>query len=124
MNTQPNPAEDPLEVLLHKNHAPLADAGFTARVLAALPPPAPKPHRFPSRRTIVCTLGALIGFGLALARSGLPRTSDFTAFSYLLQSSVVCTAASLSDPTVLTLGGLTLATLVFAYSREIIAKLD
>ena len=123
MNTQPTPSEDPLEVLLRKDHAPLADDGFSARVLAALPPPAPKSRRVPGRRTIACSLGALTGFIFTIAHSGLPRASELSAFGSLVQTSAVSAANSLSDPTVLAVGTLILTSLAFAYSREITAKL-
>jgi hypothetical protein len=43
---------------------PLADVGFSARVLAALP--APRATRVEWRRRILCTLGALTGVAIAL----------------------------------------------------------
>jgi len=123
MNTQPNLSEDPLEVLLRKDHAPLADDGFSARVLAALPPPAPKSRRVPIRRTIACGLGALTGFIFTIAHSGPPRASELAAFGSLLQTSFVSAANLFSNPSVLAVSTLTLTSLVFAYFREISARL-
>jgi hypothetical protein len=124
MNTQPSPAEDPLEVLLRKEHAPLADDGFSTRVLSALPPVVPTPRRSPTRRTLACSLGALTGFVVALSQSGLPPANASTAFVVTLQASTLRAVHWLSDPAVILLGLLTLASLALAYAREIAAKLD
>jgi len=121
MNT---PSEDSLEVLLSKNRVPIADDGFSARVLASLPPPAPKPRVLPNRRVIACSLGALTGLAWGLVQSGLPRASDLAAFSSAFEASVIRIAAALADPWMLLLGALVLASLVFAYAREIAAKLS
>lgn len=124
MNAKPNPSEDPLEALLRETPTPLADDGFSLRVLTALPPPATKPRRLPGRRTIACSLGALTGLALARAGSGPLQASDYTAFGATLVTSTARAANFLSDPTVLTLGALTLASLAVAYAREISARLD
>jgi hypothetical protein len=51
----------------HAAPAPLADDGFSARVLAALPPPW---TTFSWRRPLLCTAGALSGLAVAWARGG------------------------------------------------------
>jgi len=121
MNT---PSEDPLEMLLNKNREPIADDGFSARVLAALPPPAPKPRMLPNRRLIACSLGAVIGLVWGLMQSGLPRSSDLAAFVATLETLTTRLATPLADPTVLLLGALVISSLFFAYAREIAAKLS
>jgi len=123
MKNQPMPSEDPLEILLRQEHAPIADDGFSARVLAALPPPAPKPRLLPSRRAIACSLGAITGLVVAFARSGPLRANDLTEFGAALQTATMSVAHSLGDPTVLTIGLLILTSLALAYAREIAAKL-
>jgi len=124
MNTQPPSAEDPLETLLRRSTAPIVDAGFSARVLATLPLPAPKPRLRPNRRFIACSLGATTGLIWALAQSGPQRTGDLAAFISEFETSFTSIVNSLSDPPVLILGTLILASLAFAFFREIIAKFD
>lgn len=124
MNTLPSPDEDPLEMLLRKNSAPLADDGFSARVLAALPPPPAKPRARPNRRAIACSVGTLTGLIWAIIRSGPPRLGDLAVLGSELQSSTTTIVKALGDPNILMLGTLILASLAFAFSREIIAKLD
>jgi len=123
MNTPSTPSEDPLETLLRKNRELIADDGFSARVLAVLPPPAQKRRVLPNRRVIACGLGALTGLVWALVQSGLPRATDLAAFVASLETLKTRFAASLSDPTVLLVGALVIASLAFAYAREIAAKL-
>ena len=123
MNTIPDPSEDPLEMLLRKNPEPIADNGFSARVLAALPPPPPKPRRLPNRRVIVCSLGGLVGLVWALVQSGLPRADDLAAFASTITTPMTRAAALFSDPTVIVLVALIIASLAFAYAREIGARL-
>ena len=123
MNTPSTPSEDPLEMLLRKNSELIADDGFSARVLAVLPPPEQKPRVLPNRRFIACGLGALTGLVWGLMQSGLPRASDLAAFASVLEGSVIRIAATLADPWMLLLGALVISSLVFAYAREIAAKL-
>jgi hypothetical protein len=124
MNTPSTPSEDPLETLLRKNSEPIADNGFSARVLAVLPPPVQKPRVLPNRRVIACGLGALSGLVWGLMQSGLPRANDLAAFASVLEGSMMRIAATLADPWVLLLGALVISSLVFAYAREIAAKLS
>jgi len=124
MNTESNPADDPLEVLLRKNSAHLADNGFSARVLAALPPPPPMKQARPSRRMIACGLGTLTGLRWAFATSGLPHTRDLMSFGSQLTTSTESVVISLSAPSVLFVGTLILVSLAFAFHRELISKLD
>jgi hypothetical protein len=123
MNTPSTPSEDPLETLLRKNRELIADDGFSARVLAVLPPPAQKPRVRPNRRVIACGLGALTGLVWGLMQSGLPRANDLAVFASVLEGAVIRSVATLADPWVLLLGALVIASLVFAYAREIAAKL-
>jgi len=109
MNNQPMPSEDPLETLLRQEHAPIADDGFSARVLGALPPPATQPRMLPSRRAIACSLGTVTGLIVTFARSGLPQANDLTAFGAALENVTLSVADSLGDPTVLTVGLLILS---------------
>ena len=124
MNTESNPADDPLEELLRKNSAPLADNGFSARVLAAIPPPPLRQQAHPSRRLIACILGALTGLLWAFATSGLPNVRDLIAFGSQLTTSMASVGISLSTPSVLLVGTLILVSLAFAFYRELISKLD
>jgi hypothetical protein len=124
MNTQPTSPEDPLEALLCKNQEPLADDGFSARILAALPSPAPKPHKYPNRRVVVCSLGAITGLIWAVTTSGLPHASELTTFRSAVISSTKALLNLLSDPSILALSALILASLAIAFAREIMAKLE
>jgi hypothetical protein len=65
-----------------------------------------------------------MGLAWALVQSGLPRTSDFVAFVAALQTLLTHFATWLTDPTVLLLSALVIASLIFAYAREIAAKLS
>jgi len=65
-----SPGDPELDALLGRPAAlpPLADDGFSRRVLAALPPPArARPRAWWSRPAIVATLGGLAGLAYALA---------------------------------------------------------
>lgn len=53
-----------LEALLRRTPAPLADNGFSSRVMAALPPPRRK-RSIVSARAVLCSLGAAAGLALA-----------------------------------------------------------
>jgi len=123
MNTQHSPDEDQLEALLRKSAAPIADAGFSARVLNTLPPSSTNLRLKLNHRFIACSLGATAGLIWALVISGPQRAIDLTTFAADLETSFSNLADSLSDPTVLTLGTLILVSLAFAFSREIITKL-
>lgn len=124
MNPQPSPAEDPLEAILRKSSAPIADAGFSARVLNTLPPPLPNPRLKLNRRFIACSLGATTGLIWSLAISGPQRALGLSRLITDLETSFATIANTLSEPTVLMLGTLTLVSLAFAFSREITATIE
>lgn len=65
----PPPDEAQFEAWMRRNAAtaPLPDAGFSARVLTALPP---RRAPFAWRRTLLCVAGAAVGAVLARSRSG------------------------------------------------------
>ncbi len=73
--TPPDP--DELDLLLRRDASlpPLADDGFSARVVAALPPP--RRRTWLSRRVVLCLAGALAGAAFSL-RSGVewPTTAQ------------------------------------------------
>ena len=124
MNQQPSSSEDPLETLLRKPSKPLADDGFFTRVLAALPPPTPKPRRLPNRRAIACGLGAFAGTIWTLAYSETPRVDDITILGAQLMTTVRTVADVFTDRTVIVLVALILGSLVVAFFHEIAAKFD
>ncbi len=57
MNTPSPSSECPLEAQLKKHFTPIPDNGFSATVLANLPPPASKPRLLPDRRLIAILSG-------------------------------------------------------------------
>lgn len=124
MNPQSSSSEDQLENLLRKSSASVPDGGFSARVLTALPPLAPKKHRGPSRRTITYLLGTLTGLLCAIANPGSSLAGDFAALNSNFVSFCTKTMSALSDPTLLVMTALLFGSLVFAYFHEIIEKLE
>ena len=123
MNTQPTPSEDPLEVLLRKDYAPLADDGFSARVLAAIPLPEPKARRLPSRRFVLCSIGGLAGAACAYLQSGISTTAEIKTVGTALVDFSKKLEASTDDLRTLAIVATVVAvSFTIAYSREILAK--
>lgn len=118
------PSDDPLEAQLRKTAAPLADDGFSTRVLSSLPRPAPKPRRLPNRRTVACSLGALTGLLWTLAQSESPGATNLPAIGSTWMTSVTSLGNFLADPILVAVGIVILASLAFAFFHEIAAKLD
>ncbi len=100
-NLNPPPNDDAhLAALLRQNHTDLPDDGFTARVLAALPPRAPRSAPIfeqPAARAIVFSLAALAGLAFAFAQGLTWET--ITAIIPTLQQAAASTSVSLADPT-------------------------
>jgi hypothetical protein len=94
---KPTPPDDgPIEAWLkaHATLAPLPDDGFSARVLAALPPPAtPRKSR---RRFALCLAGALAGFGWAWVKG--VDTTGFSAGVDRLDQNIIALVIQLLDP--------------------------
>lgn len=67
-----SPPPDELDALLrHASRAdPLPDHGFSARVLAALPPARASVRRRDPRRLVFCAIGGLAGIMVAILNSG------------------------------------------------------
>jgi len=99
-NVNPSSNDDAhLAALLRQNHADLPDDGFTARVLAALPPPAPRAVPFferPSARAFVFSLAALAGLALALSQ-GL-SLETLRALVPAIHQTAAASPHSLGDP--------------------------
>ncbi|HVW20265.1 MAG TPA: hypothetical protein VHC86_03545 [Opitutaceae bacterium] len=77
------PDDDPIEALLRRALPPeVPDAGFSARVLAALPPPSRR--SLPWRQILLCAAGAAAGAAAALATGhslqlALPTDAELAA---------------------------------------------
>lgn len=115
LNSPSAPDDAALEARLRQPLAPLPDAGFSQRVLAALPPPVPAaaPARAHARwpRAAICLLGALVGF--LIARRGETEFSA-TEMSAQLQSSLAPLGAALADPKMLLSLVLTVVVVLYA----------
>lgn len=81
LNSSPDRDDAHLEALLREPAPPLADAGFSNRVLAALPPPntdrsvALSPTRATPWRGLLCAIGALAGVAVAFYGLGWPPST-------------------------------------------------
>jgi hypothetical protein len=111
-----------LESLLRNAAPKLLDDGFSARVMAVLPP-ARTTASFPWQRAGLCIGGALVGgavVAFALGKQGPSATSAEIASA--LQN--LGTALAPLDQSTVALGvGMVLVSLVFVYWRELSAKL-
>lgn len=108
-----------LEAMLRGATPPLPDAGFSTRVLAALP--ARAQPRVPWRRILFCLVGAAAGSGYALWRgvSGL----DVETGADRLGNALANLGLSLSDPKFVAAMGVTLLSLAVAFRAELRDKL-
>ena len=117
---KPDSTHDPeLAELLRRQAAaaPISDAGFTQRVMAALPPV--QPRRAPLPRAYVYVIGALAGLALALPHSATRGADLGDGIAAVVELFVGFT----TDPKLSLALGLTLGGLAFAYAREIRARL-
>jgi len=64
-----SPDDDRLDAWLRQPGAPLADGGFSARVMAALPPR--RPERFPWQRFLIPVAAAVAGLAIVAASGEL-----------------------------------------------------
>jgi len=114
---------DEIDALLRTRPAALRDDGFSARVLAALPPPAPTRPRALWPRVVICTAGAIVGGVVAWSQVDswdLLQTGTTQFFSGALNS-----ASALLDPALGTIVGIgllvTAGSLVFAFRPRALA---
>ena len=88
----PDPDDQRLEALLRQQRsAPLADDGFSARVLAALPPR--KNPRLVYVRISLLTTAALAGLAVALGSGG-----DWTDLTTQFEQLIATVSDQLADP--------------------------
>lgn len=114
------PEDDPrLEAWLRQPVAKLADDGFSARVIAALPP-AREPRRVRGFRPLVCAIGALVGAGVA--RFGLD-SSTWTENWIPLETSLAPLRATLTDPASLPTLAVTAVALLYALRPDVLTRL-
>lgn len=124
MNTPPSPSEDPLEAMLKRNPAPIPDDGFTTRVLASLPSPAPKPRHTSFLRLITCFVGGLAGIVCAILTSGMPRPSEIAATgTAILNWTTKLTENGESLIPLANSAGIIALALAIAFSRNIAARI-
>lgn len=108
----PDPADDRLEALLRqKRSAPLADGGFSARVVAALPPG--ENRRWVGVRISLLTTAALAGLAVALAQGG--HWIDLTT---QLEQAVAAVSDQLADPQISLALAITAASLALALNFD------
>lgn len=124
----PPPPEDArLEAWLrtHGAAAPLPDDGFSARVLAALPPPAPAVapagllaarRRAAHRRAWLCLVGAALG--CALSFSG--GTADLVRGADALRSALAAAGEQLATPSLGLAVAVTSVSLIVGYWPELV----
>jgi hypothetical protein len=110
------PDRDPLEAWLSAKVpvAPLPDEGFTARVLASLPPPQ---SSFPWHRSLLYTAGTLSGLAVAWWRAGgAPNPVSISGWWNGVWAQTVSVLSFLSDPwwSLAFAGAIVAAAVVFA----------
>ena len=105
------PDEDsPLLHHWHDRHPPLPDDGFSERVLAALPPAAP---RYPTRVWLPVAAGAVAG--LAAFGTHLPSAADWERASVVLTANLSPLLSVSSTPWLAAALGVTLGSLLVGY---------
>jgi hypothetical protein len=78
----PLPTSDSLEKWLraeHTSRAPIADDGFSDRVLRALPPKSATRKLAVDYRPLLCFVGALTGLAMGAQETSLPTLDDASA---------------------------------------------
>ena len=110
-----------LAALLRDRSTALADEGFSARVLAALPPPRRTPTPALGRRLAVGWAGAVAGIAFALWRGTSP-TDLQTAFDQTGVALLKATAV-LADPVFVIAFVATGLSLLFAFKSELRTRL-
>ena len=104
--------DDRLECLLKQERsAPLADAGFSARVLAALPR---ENRRLAWMRAAVLAAAALAGFAVALA----PGSSQWTGLALQIEHAIASVSNQLADPQTSLAVMITVAALVLVLNSD------
>lgn len=111
-NLTPTPDRDDarLAALLGEPARALPDDGFSARVLAALPPPT----RVPTRRSRVSWCVAAAGLGTFVALAGAAPWADLRESWSPVLSALAPVSASFSDPDVLAALVVALASVIYA----------
>lgn len=113
INPPPDDPDARLESLLREPAAVLPDAGFSLRVIAALPPPTPV-----GRPWSHTTLGALAaGFGMLIALASVALWGDWNANWAPVLGPFSALDASLGDPVVL--AAIALAVVSVAYALRL-----
>jgi len=118
--TPDSPDDARIEAWLRMNSAaePLADVGFSARVLAALPPPpATESER---RRTWLCIVGAMSGAILTAAQGS--RWSEAARQFAGLTTEFRAAFTPVADPSLAVGLAFAAAALAFVYWRELRAR--
>lgn len=110
LNPLPDPDDARLEAMLREPIPLLADDGFSARVLRALPPPTPAPALWP--RVPLCAVSAALGILVAFvgAAPWVNLNENWTS----VQAAFAPVGAWLSEPAVLAALVVALASVVYA----------
>lgn len=109
MNDRP-PDDARLEAWLRSDSEALPDDGFSARVLAALPPARPS---FAWRRTLLVAAGAALGYALALAAGASVSGLAAAALDEMRRAS-----ADLADPWIAASAAATIGLLVYLWQDD------
>ncbi len=109
-NLSPDDPDARLESLLREPAAALPDAGFSLRVLAALPPPVPVARAW--SHTTLCALAAF--FGTLLALAGVALWGDWNSTWAPVQATFSALNASLGDPVVFVAIALAVGSVAYA----------
>jgi hypothetical protein len=121
LNASPDRDDARFEAWLRQPSTPLADAGFSARVMAALPPPA-VPQQTGFSRRVACILGGIIGTGITLY--GIGWHASWTVGSWTPPATDWDTQArQLLDPVVLGALALAGASVLYAFRERVRQRL-
>jgi hypothetical protein len=111
----PTSDDERLQAMLRESSPPLADDGFSTRVIAALPPE--KQTFVLYARLAVCALGASIGLVFTWKR-GVSTESLILAANQILES-VAQTGMGLGDSRIVAALAVTALSLLYAFKRQL-----
>lgn len=115
----PSPFDDQVDALLRSPPAALPDAGFSDRVLAALPPPAVAPSA--RLRAVFVGAGTIAGLGLFLL--GGPDGAALFGTLPPLAAALASIVEPFANPYVITALALAAGSLALAFQAEIRERL-
>jgi hypothetical protein len=111
----PSSDDERLQAMLRESSPPLADDGFSARVMVALPPEKHIPLLYV--RLIVCALGALIGLVFTLKRG--VSTESLTLAANQIFESMAQAGVGPGDSRIVLAAMVTALSLLYAFKRQL-----